>query len=145
MQGKIENHKYSITNQKLTRLFIFAFLFMFFVMPPNASACTAFLAAKGDSVFAGNNEDYFNPCTRMWFIPASGKEFGRVYSGFNHFFPQGGMNEKGLFFDGFATAPLKIVKSKARPVFRGSLSDRAMAECATVEEVAALFGRYNLE
>jgi hypothetical protein len=29
--------------------------------------CTVFYAASGDQAFAGNNEDSYNPLTRLWF------------------------------------------------------------------------------
>ncbi len=109
-----------------------------------AEACTAFLAAQGDVVLAGNNEDYVNPRTKIWFVPAENGQHGRVYFGFDDLHPQGGMNEQGLFFDGFATAPRKVVRSADKPPYAGRLMDKVMAECATVEEVLAVFGRYNL-
>jgi penicillin V acylase-like amidase (Ntn superfamily) len=48
-----------------------------------ANACTAFLAAQGDTVLVGNNEDYFNPRTQVWFVPAAEGKHGRVYFGFD--------------------------------------------------------------
>jgi penicillin V acylase-like amidase (Ntn superfamily) len=110
-----------------------------------AHSCTAFLASHGDIVLAGNNEDYVNPQTKVWFVPADDGRFGRVYFGFDNLSPEGGMNERGLFFDGFATAPRKVVRSTDKPVYTGALIDKVMAECATVEEVLAVFEQYNLE
>ena len=78
-------------------------------------ACTAFLVAQGDTVLVGDNEDYFNPRTHVWFVPAEEGKLGRVYFGFDDFNPQGGMNERGLFFDGFTTAPRKVVRSIDKP------------------------------
>ena len=70
-------------------------------------ACTAFFVSQGDKVLVGNNEDYINPITKIWFEPAEDKKYGRVYFGFDNFWPQGGMNDQGLFFDGFATRQKK--------------------------------------
>jgi len=109
-----------------------------------AHSCTAFLVTDGDVVLAGNNEDSVNPQTKVWFVPADDGQFGRVYFGFD-LNQEGGMNERGLFFDGFATAPRKVVRSTDKPVFTGLLIDKVMAECATVEEVLAVFEKYNLE
>jgi penicillin V acylase-like amidase (Ntn superfamily) len=108
-------------------------------------ACTAFLAVQGDMVLAGNNEDFFNPRTKVWFIPATEGKYGRVYFGFDNFVPQGGMNERGLFWDGFATAPRKVTRGADKPKYIGNLNDKVMAECATVEEVLAVFDRYFLD
>ena len=105
-----------------------------------AFPCTVFCVSDGKSAFAGNNEDYFDPATRMWFIPGEKGQHGRVYFGFANGFPQGGMNDAGLFFDGLALDREEV--SSELPSFDGNLSDRAMAECASVEEVVALFGKY---
>jgi hypothetical protein len=110
-----------------------------------AHACSAFVVSAGGRVLAGNNEDFWNPETRVWFVPAGEGTHGRVYFGFANLYPQGGMNEKGLFFDGFATRPLEVTGSGGREKFAGNLIDEAMARCATVEEVVELFGRYDLE
>jgi hypothetical protein len=107
-------------------------------------ACTGFVLAKGNRVLAGNNEDYWNTNTRMWFVPAEEGTYGRVYFGFDNGFPQGGMNDQGLFFDGFATAAKKVTKSLDKPRFQGLLLDEAMSKCGTVQDVVELFQKYNL-
>ena len=107
-----------------------------------ARPCTVFLVSDGTRVLVGNNEDYFDPATRMWFVPAEGGKRGRVYFGFANGFPQGGMNDAGLCFDGLALDREEVPASE-RPGFDGNLADRAMAECSTVEEVVALFGKYH--
>ena len=104
-------------------------------------ACTAFCAAGKGDVLVGNNEDSNLPKTRLWFVPAGSGSFGRMYVGFDDLRPQGGMNERGLWFDGFWTPPLKV--SSDLPSFPGDIVDRAMAECATVEEVVRLFAQYS--
>ena len=108
-------------------------------------ACTAFMSSEDDLVLVGNNEDYYNPYTRIWFIPAASGQYGRVYFGYDDWRPQGGMNDQGLFFDAFATAPLEVMLSKAKPKFKGNFFDKFMSECATVQDVLDLFKRYNLE
>ena len=64
--------------------------------------CTIFTISIGDEVYFGNNEDWSNPNTYIWFEPTSGDLYGGVYLGFDNFFAQGGMNEKGLCYDGNA-------------------------------------------
>jgi hypothetical protein len=107
-------------------------------------ACTGFSISKGDLVMVGNNEDWKNPNTKVWYVPAEEGKYGRVYFGFDNFYPQGGMNEKGLVFDGFATAPNKVKKSLDKPAFSGNLMDKVMSECATVNETLEIFSKYNL-
>ncbi|RPJ59804.1 MAG: hypothetical protein EHM23_12760 [Acidobacteria bacterium] len=106
-------------------------------------ACTAFCASNSRLVLVGNNEDYSNSSTKIWFVPAERGAFGRMYLGFDDFWPQGGMNEKGLWFDGFATSPVAARSSAEKPAFHGNIIDKAMAECSSVEEVVELFDRYN--
>jgi hypothetical protein len=96
-------------------------------------------------VLLGNNEDWKNPFTKVWYEPAEGGTYGRVYFGFDNFAPQGGMNEKGLVFDGFATESHKVKNSLNKPTYGGNLMDKVMSECATVDEALKLFDKYNLE
>lgn len=116
-----------------------------FMLETSAYACTGFCVTQGDVVFVGNNEDWKNPSTKVWYEPGEKGTYGRVYFGFDNFYPQGGMNEKGLVFDGFATAPHKVTKSLNKPVYGGNLMDKVMSECATVEEALKIFDPYNLE
>lgn len=115
-----------------------------------AHACTAFVVYRNGLALAGNNEDFWETDTKIWFVPKKGSErgvegkFGRVYFGFNNFFPQGGMNEAGLFFDGFATEENKVKNSVDKPGFDGNVTDYVMANCSTVAEVIAVFEKYDL-
>jgi len=116
--------------------------------------CIVFLASQGDTVLVGNNEDYVYPKTRVWYLPAAGGEIGgdsfeagqyaRVYYGYEGFPPQSGMNEAGLCFAITSTPPLEIKSALGKPKYEGNLIDRAMAECATVDQALDLMARYYL-
>lgn len=88
------------------------------ILVPNiAPACTAFCAAAKGRVLVGNNEDFGNPRSRIWFVPAEKGRHGRVLLGFDDGFAQGGMNEKGLLFadasgDAVAIEPDDVVRKK---------------------------------
>ena len=129
---------------------LIASLLLITLLSPQVRACTAFAVYRNGLALAGNNEDYWVTDTKIWFVPREGSkrgesgQFGRVYFGFSNFFPQGGMNESGLFFDGFATRANEIKKSIDRPHFEGNLIDHAMATCQNVEEVVNLFQGHNL-
>lgn len=110
-----------------------------------ANACTGIYAFQNGRALAGNNEDYWNPNIKMWFVPAEEGSFGRVYFGFENLFPQGGMNDQGLFFDGFATKAVPVVGSRGKKPFSGNVMDEVMAKCSTVDEVLEQFQKYNLE
>ncbi|NDJ77622.1 MAG: hypothetical protein GYB65_15330 [Chloroflexi bacterium] len=110
--------------------------------PTQHYGCTVFLATDGDTVLAGNSEDWRNPSTRMWVIPPTEEAYGRIYFGFDDFFPQGGVNDQGLFFDGLAMGETVEVNDNL-PYYPGNIADLAMSECATVECVVDLFSRYS--
>ena len=120
-----------------------ALILTFFLAAP-ALPCTAFLVCGDGQVLMGNNEDFWNPNVRIWFVPAGEDHLGRVYLGYENMFPQGGMNEAGLAFDGFATGRFPLKKQEGKEVFEGSLIDEAMATCSNVVEVVAFFARYDL-
>jgi len=103
--------------------------------------CTVFYAADDEVVLAGNNEDGTNPITKMWFLPAEKGKYGRLYFGYDNFYPQGGMNDQGLFFDATATVPYEAGQ-KSRPMYPGILLEKVMEESATVEEALRLFSQY---
>jgi uncharacterized protein (TIGR03435 family) len=108
-----------------------------------AVACTAFCAAGAGRVLVGNNEDWNEPRTKLWFVPAAPGSFGRMYVGFSDLTPQGGMNEHGLWFDGFSAPHVKGEGPSDLPEFDGNIVDAAMARCRTVEEVVRLFEQHN--
>jgi hypothetical protein len=65
-------------------------------------SCTTFAAAYGNTVLFGNNEDFKDPVTYLWTVPPGEGSYGGVYLGYGYGRPQGGINEKGLAFDGLA-------------------------------------------
>ena len=93
------------------------------------------MMTDGENVLVGNNEDSKIPYTRVWFIPAENGRYGRVYFGYDNWYPQGGMNDRGLFFDYFSVPKLRIKQSKEKPRFPGAFTVTMMAECDTVEDV----------
>jgi uncharacterized protein DUF3738 len=108
------------------------------------SACTAFCAVGSDGqVLVGNNEDWANPRSKLWFMPAKPGAYGRMYVGFDDMRPFGGMNERGLWYDAFSAPAIRAARFAQLPSYRGELIDAAMAQCATVEEVVQFVSRYN--
>ncbi len=105
--------------------------------------CTVFYATDGEVALGGNNEDYCIPFTKVWFIPAEDGRYGRVYFGYENYIWSGGMNDQGLFFDAMAIDQPVLVPRDGKPVYEGTLADKAMAECATTDCVVALFEEYH--
>jgi hypothetical protein len=104
-----------------------------------AASCTVFFASDGSTVLAGNNEDFYNSKTKVWFLPGEEGKYGRVYFGFDDYIRQGGMNDQGLFFDTVSAETLEMPQCKGKARYRGDLIAKAMEECATVEEVIVMF------
>lgn len=89
-----------------------------------------------------NNEDFNNPVTRIWFVPAEAGRYGCVYVGFDNGWAQGGMNEKGLAFDwvaGYEGSPVVYTDEKKAT---GNPSERMLESCANVYEAIAFFKEY---
>lgn len=129
----------------MKRILIIILGCLIFLPDANLFCCTGFCISKEGKVFVGNNEDWNNPNTKIWYEPSASDEFGRVYFGFDNFHPQGGMNDQGLCFDGFATEFKEMTKSLDRPKFEGNLINHIMSKCATVEKVVKIFNKYHIE
>jgi hypothetical protein len=105
--------------------------------------CTVFTASNGRTTLVGNNEDMFHAkCKVEFHSPADGK-YGRVFFGMGRNLHQGGMNEKGLFFDCVATGPAEKTLPRTKPDCPGGLMEMALEDCATIQEVIVLFDQYD--
>jgi len=131
-----------IFNSMKTR-FILMMLLLVFLTGAKIHSCTIFYTASGDRVFAGNNEDWSDPNTKMWFYPAVGNKHGWVKFGFGNGFPQGGMNDQGLFWDGSSNPYLAMPYSEANKVKLDSpIMQKVITECANVDEALEIFQQY---
>jgi len=112
--------------------------------PPRPNqGCTTVFATDGEQMLGGNNEDYMDPLTKVWFVPAEQGTFGRVYFGYENYFSQGGMNDQGLFFDSQSVdMPLPVPIEGKQPFTGTNFVDYVMAHCATVACVAEMFETY---
>lgn len=89
------------TKSLLTLLTVFTFHY--------GISCSVFKITKNGKTIVGNNEDYFNPSTKIWFEPKSDThKYGVAYVGFDNDFGQGALNTEGLVFDGFAMQYLAV-------------------------------------
>jgi hypothetical protein len=126
---------------------IIIFLILFHLLSVNFSlACTVFHVSNDNSVFGGNNEDWSDPDTHIYFIPPSDDEYGRVIVGYTgNYWIQGGMNEKGLFWDGLAAPYLEVLNSTGKPYFNGHIFDYILSVCDNCEEAINILNQYNME
>ncbi|MEJ2448044.1 MAG: hypothetical protein P8Y37_08915 [Anaerolineales bacterium] len=105
--------------------------------------CTVIYGADGDQAFGGNNEDSPDPNTMIWFIPPEAGKYGMALVGYDDFVWQGGVNDQGLFFDGLAVSEKVHVAQGDKPRYPGSLTMKALEECADVSCVKRLFEEYH--
>lgn len=117
-------------------------------------SCTVFMMSVGGEVLFGNNEDYTNYNTFYWAEPSAKGKYGGVYLGYGDFFPQGGINEKGLTFD-YTSLPGVVIKSHPERSLRKPEPDgrfewtqpfkvmTIMRQAATVKEAIAVAELYD--
>jgi tetratricopeptide (TPR) repeat protein len=114
----------------------------------NNRHCTVVAGVNDAGIIIGNNEDYIEPFTTVFVIPASGTEYGRLLFGFSFSdtLPGycGGVNEKGLFTDGNGIQNTGWKEEPGKESFSGNLEAAVLAKYATVEEVIAFFEKYNV-
>lgn len=111
--------------------------------PFTTHACTIFTISIGDKVFFGNNEDWSNPNTYIWFKPTNGNLYGGVYLGFDNFFAQGGMNEKGLCFDANALNEHSLNPHPELPYATKFIVNFILEKCETIDEVITMAKSFN--
>ncbi len=118
-------------------------LFLVFALPLQTFPCLILKIAHGNAVLAGNNEDIDTPLSKIWFEPPEKGKYGITYFGYTANYPQGGLNDQGLFFDGVAGYKTDWKPSPQRLDYDGVLFRKIMEECATVEEAVAVLNKYN--
>lgn len=113
-----------------------------------ARPCSMFKICANGKTFVGNNEDYWNPETWIWVNNPTVGKLGVVYFGFDNFFPQGGVNERGLAFDGFATPEKEnLVASLAgsKNITPIDFITQVMTTCSSIADIKKLLNSYSLD
>jgi len=109
-------------------------------------ACTIFYVAKDGVILAGNNEDWEDPATKMWIYPPEGGKHGWIKFGFGSGFPQGGMNDQGLFWDATAGPYLDMPYStSSKTIYTGPLMKKVIEESSNVAEAESILQTYYCE
>lgn len=108
-----------------------------------ARACTIFVLTDTHRTLFFNNEDWFNPATRLWFVPAGSDHLGCAFVGFDNGWAQGGVNSAGLAFDWVSGFDEKNYQpAPALQPVRGNPAERMLESCRTVDEAIAFFRKY---
>jgi hypothetical protein len=76
------------------------------------SACTGFTASDDNKVLVGINEDSYSTRRYVEIYPPEEGKFGKILFGYEGYGEQNGMNDQGLFWDGFACPYLKVNKGE---------------------------------
>lgn len=112
----------------------FALILGIILIPDTLKACSIlyYVDAKTGKIYVVNNEDYFVDVNAYIQIePKSKNNYARLWYGWKKF-AQGGINEKGLFFDVAVTPEQKKIKDYGNP--KNNLGDKVLANCSTVNE-----------
>lgn len=107
-------------------------------------ACTIFVLSDGNRSLFFNNEDWSNPKTRIWFVPAGNGYYGCAYVGFDDGTAQGGLNTEGLAYDVVAGYQGESRADLSLAPVRGNLYQRILETCATVDDAIAFCRKHQV-
>ena len=116
------------------------------ILVKKTDSCTIFYIEKDGVILAGNNEDWSNPTSMMFFYPASDGKHGWVKFGWGSGFPQGGMNDCGLFWDGTSGPYLEMPVSEAgKTKLQIPIMQKVIEECGNIDEAKNIFEKFFCE
>lgn len=110
-----------------------------------ARPCSMFKITVFGKTMVGNNEDAWRVNSRIWFETGKNGHYGAAYVGHDDGFPQGGLNEAGLVYDGFAVyrRTLRPANGKKKMGDFGDFLFSILQQCATVQEVQHFVNQYD--
>ncbi len=152
---------------------LYILIALVFLLTTNSTlvfSCTVSKITMHGKTLFGNNEDYLNPNTRIWFEPSEtvdikmfesnveywklnteiwfGKEkkatYGTIYVGQDNMIPEGGINEAGLVFDFLGTNFKEVKNFKGKKDFPSGFEKYILGTCSSVEEVESILKQYDL-
>jgi hypothetical protein len=130
---------------KIRPVACFTFSAILALIAAQANACTVFTITDGDRILFCDNEDFSNPRTRIWFVPASKtspSKHGCVLLGFDDGWGQNGLNDQGLAYGWVAGFKEQWVRQPEMKTFDGKPCHRMLESCATVEQAIAFFEQH---
>ena len=143
----IAHYAKDIRMNKIIKVFL---LIIAFVIPAQTWSCTIFCAKdEHGHVWVGNNEDFdfFDFNTHITISSGSDSTQSFFYFHYNNPFPQGGVNESGLFYDGNAVETSEIKDADKKEPFPGEIHEiliHILGRCKSVPEVIELFDKYKV-
>lgn len=128
---------------------LFALCILLLLVGDNALPCSMFKITFGGKTMVGNNEDAWRENSRIWFEAGRDGHYGAAFVGHDDGFPQGGLNEVGLAYDGFAVYGRKLRPMVGKEPIGDNIDAKTgflkaiMQRCATVEEVQRFVNGYD--
>ncbi len=124
-------------------LSLFTFMACVFLFE-TAYACTVIVKSDGKKTLFGNNEDSKMTDTYVRIEPGKDGAYGVLYFSYESLYPQGGMNEKGLAFDGLACDFMSTKRAKGTKDYFEGLIPMVMENCADIDEAMNTLKEYDL-
>ena len=122
---------------------IFIYLILNVLSVEDIYSCTVLYCSMDGIILGGNNEDWEDPLTRMWIYPPEPEKHGWIKFGFGSGFPQGGMNDQGVFWDATAGPYMDMPYSESNKIlYHGALMQKVIEECSNVAEAEAILQTY---
>lgn len=117
---------------------------LFLSFSAQGQACTIFTKQKDDLILAGNNEDWnYSAPAELRITSSDEQSYGRLCF-YLYSYVQGGMNEKGLFYDGATCPMVKVPHSDDKPTLGMDAGEVILSKCADVNEVIDFLESHNL-
>ena len=104
-------------------------LAFFNVAAQEIHACTIFVLTNTNRVLFCNNEDWSNPKTRLWFVPAGAGYYGCVYVGYDDGWARGGLNTECLACDWVGGFTEQWEAGPREQCVRGNPTERLLESC----------------
>ena len=129
----------------IVQFLVFVLTMILQVVSLDSFACSVCKVTINGRTYFGNNEDNWRLGSKIWFENKTFGKFGAVYVGYSDNFPQGGMNEAGLAFDGLAIYPkvLNPDPTKTTETNPNKFIREILQNCSTVEEVRNYAIKFN--
>ncbi len=117
----------------------------FLVFTYEAKSCFILYHNDGERTLVANHEDWFANDAAIKINPPTSQNYGSLtFTFLSEGWAQGGMNEKGLFFDGAFTPFQTIDFENDKVSFSGHIWQEVLDKCATVDEALNLLQKYKL-
>ena len=121
----------------LTTIFLLSFA-------ENAISCSMYKVTMFGKTFVGNNEDSWDPNALIWFEKGKTTEYGSMFVGSDKLYAQGGMNERGLIFDGFSISAPSVHLKPNYLQYYNNLTKDVLKKCQNIDEAFEMLRKYDL-